>query len=473
MILRILLVIILLFAGHTSFAQEKNILYNAGFSAFGASSEAPPFWLTANRNGLVRSDQATGFFRVAAHTPLRETNRFDYEVGLDLVGYPVGGRELYINQLYGRVKFGALQAYGGRIIETHGIHDVSLSSGSMGWSTNALPMPKIGLSLPDWAPIPFSQGFLDVKGHIAHGWFEEDRYTESPYLHEKTVYGRIGGESVFNFYGGIMHYVVWGGNSPQYGTLPGRLKDFPSVLLATGGDEDAPPGEEDYMLGDHLGAWDFGFFLNLDDYRIKVYRHFPLETKDNLKFSSPQDGLLGLHLQLRGNGIVTGILYEHLYTMWQDGPRVLDTGNWRDGEKGRENYYNHGIYRSGWTYHGRTIGNPLLLPTQNTADGGRGIENNRVTAHHIGVEGTITPTTTWRTLLTLSNNHGRWGSIENPLWDENYKYYGGLRQFSFLTEITTALPWQENLYLNASVAGDAGELHPNRLGMLLGVSWGL
>lgn len=471
MLHRILLLVALVLAGQSLLAQQKVVHYNAGFNAFAGSSESLPFWLTSNRNGLVRDARSTGFLRVAAHTPLRGDKLFDYEIGADLAGYPAGGSELLVNQLYGRIKAGPFQAYAGRISETHGIHNASLSSGSLGWSTNSLPMPKVGLSIPDWTPVPLTRNFIEIKGHIAHGWFEENRFVANPYLHEKTLYGKIGGESVFNFYGGIMHYVVWGGNSQRHGPLPGGFNDFFSVLLATGGDEDALPGEQDYMLGDHLGAWDFGFFINLEDYRIKAYRHFPLETKDNLKLKSPQDGLLGLHLQLPGNGIITGILYEHLYTMWQDGPRVLDEGNWRDGQKGRENYYNHGIYRSGWTYQGRTIGNPLLLATPNTADGSRGIENNRVIAHHIGLEGNATPSTTWRTILTLSDNHGRWGSVENPLWDESYKYYGGLQQFSYLTEINTQLPWHQNLYLNASVAGDLGEVYENRLGMMVGISW--
>ncbi|MEX2639176.1 MAG: capsule assembly Wzi family protein, partial [Balneolales bacterium] len=242
-------------------AQDRPILYHAGFHALVSSSETQPFWLTANRNGVVRPDQASGFLRLNAHLPLRDHRRFDYGLGADLTGYPVGARHLYIGQLYARVKYGPVQLYGGRQTENHGVHDETLSSGSLGWSTNALPMPKIGIALPQWTPLPFSRNFLHVKGHIAHGWFEPNRQTTSPWLHEKTIYGRIGGESLLNVYGGIMHYTVWAGDSPQYGPLPNQLKDFWSVLLATGGDEDAPPGEQDYMLGDHLGAWDFGFFL--------------------------------------------------------------------------------------------------------------------------------------------------------------------------------------------------------------------
>ncbi|MEX0685171.1 MAG: capsule assembly Wzi family protein [Balneolales bacterium] len=447
--------------------------YSAGFTAFGSTDGEQPFWNRANRNGLIRDDQASGFFRMSAHTPLRETQWVDYEAGVDLVGYPAGGSELYLNQLYAKIKLGPIQAYGGRMIETHGIHEASLSSGSMGWSTNARPMPKIGVALPDWVALPWSRDFLHIRGHVAHGWFEESRYTQNAYLHEKTFYGKIGREeAVFSMYGGIMHYVVWGGHNPTYGQLPSSFDDLLKVMFATSGDEDAPPGDQDYMLGDHLGAWDMGFFLNINNYRMKVYRHMPLETKDNLKLKSPQDGLLGIHLSLPGNGFITGILYENLYTMWQDGPRVMDPGNWRDGQKGKENYYNHGFYRSGWTYMGRTLGNPLLLARDNTADGYQAIENNRVIAHHVGLEGRLNATTTWRSLLTHSQNHGQWGSVENPLWDEDYKYYGGLNQFSFLTEIATRLPWHEQLYLNASVAGDMGELYDRRFGAMMGVRFG-
>ncbi|MEX2641565.1 MAG: capsule assembly Wzi family protein [Balneolales bacterium] len=460
--------LIILLSGclHIMEAQpEKRPDLRVGLNITGGMPGDIPFWLLANRNGIPGSGRSAAYLRISADTPLHPDRLLDYAAGFDLIGRQDGQNSAWFNQLYLHVRYGPVRIYGGRIKEAHGMHDPWLSSGSLGWSHNATPMPKIGLRIPDWLSVPYTKDFIAVRGHIAHGWFGDNRYTARPWLHEKSGYVKLGGQNIFNVYGGLMHYTVWGGEHPELGNLPGKFTDFKRVFLVKSGHENAPPGEDDYMLGDHLGAWDAGFMINLGRFHTSVYRQFPLETKDNLKLKSPQDGLLGISIaSANQQSLLSAITYEFLYTKWQDGPRRPDPGNFRDGEKGNENYYNHFLYRSGWTYFGRTLGNPLFFPR----DDGPGIENNRIVAHHLGAGGAISPAFSYRTLITYSRNYGTYGTVEEPR-GEDYPYYHGLTQFSFLLETQTLLPYLSDLYFNAAFAADTGQLYSNNAGVWLGI----
>jgi len=90
-----------------------------------------------------------------------------------------------------------------------------------------------------------------------------------------------------------------------------------------------------------------------------------------------------------------------LSTTWQSGPGLPDTifgenHGYRYG--GRDDYYNHYLYKEGWTYNGRVLGTPLFTTRQKALlwgvplskfDSNQTITNNRVSAVHAGIKGTF------------------------------------------------------------------------------------
>jgi hypothetical protein len=272
---------------------------------------------------------------------------------------------------------------------------------------------------------------------------------------------------------GIEHYVLWGGkNHPQFGDLPSTLSDFGRIFIAVGGDENAPPGDQNYILGDHLGAWDFGFYLNLDNVKIRGYRQFPLETKSNLKFKSPQDALTGIELQFNEPVIfgIDGVVYEFLYTKWQAGPFRRDDEDERGGFpfQGNENYYNNGVYQTGWAYNRMTIGNPLFIPREDNL----GIENNRIVAHHLGASFQFSELNLFMK-ATISRNYGNWG---NPFSSEVRPFQGEpynprRDQLSIITGVSIPLTFQSiPISLSIEAAYDNGSLTGNQFGGLVGLT---
>lgn len=87
--------------------------------------------------------------------------------------------------------------------------------------------------------------------------------------------------------------------------------------------------------------------------------------------------------------LVSHLLTEFTYTKHMSGSNPPD-----DANKGRglDNYFNNGVYNSGWTYFGNTIGSPYFTATPLDAQGiSHGIitGDNRFMAFNIGMKGSV------------------------------------------------------------------------------------
>ena len=447
------------------------------FETYGivSSSGTTPFWLQSNRHGMFASNGSQFLTRLQAHSTNNQlSNKLIFSYGADFIARPGAQSTASFNQGYVRLDGWGVFLQAGRFHNTSPIHDEELGMGSLGVSGNAAPIPQIRAGLNDWTSLPFTREFIQIKGHLAHGWLGSRRFTDDVLYHEKVGHARFGGSFPLNLYGGLAHYAVWGGNNnPRFGNLPNSLSDYWKVFTVQGGDpETAPEIDARYMLGDHLGAWDFGFFLDLENTKIKAYRQFPLETKDNLKLKSLQDALTGISFEFGDDFFlpVSGLVYEFMYTKWQDGPRVenvvggvpcseLPPGFCRDPGQGNENYYNHSLYRTGWAYNRRTIGNPLFIPREDNL----GFSNNRIVAHHIGVQ-SIFGNMALHGKLTYSRNYGTRGRpFESPR-NQYSALLGAERGFRFNG-------WP--LSLSAELAYDRGTLVGNQFGVMMGVKWAM
>ena len=97
-----------------------------------------------------------------------------------------------------------------------------------------------------------------------------------------------------------------------------------------------------------MGIWDFFIITKNSDKKLKFYYQHFFEDTSGLRFANKTDGLWGIEFQnfIKNNTI----LIEYLNTFNQniDPPYVDDS------------YYIHGLYQSGWSYKGYTLGNPFI-----------------------------------------------------------------------------------------------------------------
>jgi hypothetical protein len=438
-----------------------------------ASTARQPFWLVANQWGRFDARSANGYLVLGGAWTQQPRRWLSYQLAGEALARSARDPSLHAVEAYVQLRLGFLEAYVGRQRETLGTVDTLLSSGSLVQSANATPIPKVALRTVGYTAVPGTRGWVQFHGYWAHGWMRDFRQIKNTYLHQKYLYVRIGSPQ-WRIYAGLLHDAFWGGTSrdPNVGRLPQGLEDYFRTFFALNAGEGAPYGERIYIQGDHFGVYDFGFSLHSKRFDVWVYRHFLYEDRDGLKFKNPQDGLLGISFQNRQGKLVRQMVYEFLYTKRQSGPEAPGPG--RGGPGGRDNYYNHYLYRTGWTHYGRTVGSPLLFAAEDRQKRlSEGVENNRVVGHHVGVMGQFGPVWWYRLLATYTRNYGTYNGrdvLRQP--GASYRFEPPPKQFSGLFEVM----WQAKkhpLAFLAAIGVDIGALYPDNVGVRLGARYRL
>lgn len=127
------------------------------------------------------------------------------------------------------------------------------------------------------------------------------------------------------------------------------------------------------------------------------------------------------------------------------------------------NYFNHYVYRNGWSYLGNNIGTPLVgnkenIKTNSYQSASEFTDNNRLWAFHAGMSAS------WLNIsfLVKGTYSRNFGTYLSPL--ENRK-----DQISFIVSAEKKLPIKFGLNIFTSVASDIGHLYPNSTGCLVGI----
>ncbi|GAB3254620.1 capsule assembly Wzi family protein [Larkinella harenae] len=382
-----------------------------------------------------------------------------------------------VPEAYVKARVGAFEIQAGRRREITGLVDSTLSSGSYSWSGNALPMPKIQISLPTYTPIGFTKGLIALRGNFAHGWFgNHNRKVDHSYLHQKSLYGRLGKPRwPVKLYAGFNHQVQWGGVTDELpeslakdGKLPAKFQDYLFVTMGNSLSRLVKLDTVRYSrfdrenrIGNHLGSIDVGIEYSNREISLLLYHQFVYEDGSLYYLANVEDGLTGLrfrNLNPAPTGLrVTGAVAEFLYTKSQGGSVFDDYSNIR----GRDNYFNHAQYRDGWSYFGRTIGTPFITPVTDTrlnlAQYGF-FNNNRVRAYHTGIQGLFSKNCGFLFKFSYSENYG---TYEMPFSET-------ARQFSASMALELPLN-QRGLLVTFSAAADQGDLFPNSSAIYAGI----
>jgi len=451
-----------------SFSQGlKKPDYSFETGASFSTGKQTPFWLLSNQYGLLTPNKFNGWVKVGVHTNLSEKN-IDYDYALELVNRYSNKNEFYIHQAYVRLKVYFVNIQAGSMVETFGNQDSSLSSGGLLWSGNARPMPKIAIMVPNYTKIPYTFGLLEFKGGISHGWFGDEPFVNNTWLHHKFVYLQLGGKLPVHIHYGFHHYAQWAGKTDGGVQLPKTWDDFINVFFARGGGEGAPEPDSANALGNHLGSRNFGIDGDLRKVRMGIYWQTIFEDGSGKAYRNIRDGLWGFYVHSKDrNKLINGFVYEFINTTDQSGPTravwILDGVEYtypiEGGEfhelGGNDDYFNNVIYKFGWTYKNMTLGTPLITSPIIPIEGeGDYIRNNKVTGHHIGIEG-IVKGIVYKVFYTYYLNFGTNFYPINP----NKPQHSILLQ----TYISNKLPWGINLSLKGGI--DIGSMYGNNVGL--------
>jgi hypothetical protein len=393
--------------------RSDSIFWGAELSAVASSGKYAPFWFSNNRDGVISTSPYSG--NIALYFGKEQTQKrrwIDYDFGIEFQGQvSTYNPELIVRQLYAAARFLVLDIRAGVKPTLFGYYSSNerLSSGGFLFSRDARPMPHIFIGIEDYVPFPFLFGYLEVKGGLTHGWFTDNIYIKNGYLHHKFAGLRIGGDLPVNLSYEFHHAAQWGGISPVYGDLGSDLKSFYNVFLSKSGGKMA--NDQINAEGNHIGSQVLTFEAKWKGWRLNAYWEMVFEdgpVAPIWKTMNLPDGLWGVSLSQNSFPFIKSVLYEYFSTTQQSG-----LFHDRDGiiYGGADNYFANGIYRNGWNYFYRTMGNPFITsPVYNdNMQENISTKNNRVRMHHVGIGGDIYGYE-YRVLASFVKNYGTYAT---------------------------------------------------------------
>ena len=429
------------------------------------SIDKTPFWAKVNRWGVSPpyKNKPLNLVNISFQRYLSQSTQFI--VGIEGTG--LRERSHFVNsELYVGFLHKWLTLLGGRKKNTLGENYLPLSLGSMVVGSNALPIPQVTLSIPEYKLLEIRNIPIKIRGGISHGWLDKGMYVEAPILHEKWLYFSFE-KNNFSGHIGLVHEAIWGGTTNKFGAQPTSFKDFIRVFFLRGGSSSAIIDEQIHTLGNHLGIWDLGVRIKKSSFDYHLYLQHPFEDQSGAHWLlNYPDGLWGLSVHAKNKkGWVTDFLMELLYTMHQSGSEGSDYG--------RDDYYNNYLYKGGWVYKGKVIGNPMFILGQNEIRDWKHIVNNRIIAIHSGIEGNILTYFQYRVLATYSKNFGTYDNRDQSNKKGfKYDYEGGLSQLSYRVDLKlNNLLSKKNITAILSLIGDSGELYNNSKMIMIGIEW--
>jgi hypothetical protein len=490
--MRILFTIFLISPAFNLFAQnneiQREIKYTAEVGTYISTDGNTPFWLRANQYGTVpltspivtlRGSISSDYKKAITKEDQYKLSKFDWGYGLNIVGNVGKENQFLIPEAYVKAKYGAFEIYAGRRKEIFGLVDSTSSSGSYIWSGNALPMPKIQISTPNFVPLGLTKGFFSFKGNYAHGWFENDRTdVKNFYLHQKSLYFRLGKPDwKFKFYGGFNHQVQWGGvllypdPNNQFsinGQVGSSFNDYINAVtgksLAVEGDTTKfGKNEAGNRGGNHLGTVDFGFEINSNSFSILCYRQCIYEDGSLAYLSNIYDGLNGISFTFKKfenqKFHIDKLFIEYLNTTSQGG--IGGSDNTYSRLRGQDNYFNNGVYRNGWSYNQTSLGTPFINNVSSiTTVSNLFFNNNRIEAFYLGSYIVINSDIKAKLKLSYSLNSGVYPNSSLKIKN----------QFSGIIEAYKPLKKNSNTNIVINLSADSGSLFSSFIGGYIGLS---
>ena len=435
------LLIFLFTINHFSFGQ-KNIWINTRISTTAglivSSDSQTPFLMRSLQYGTIPINSQLAYFSGSIkkkydslYTADKKLRKFDW--GYEIEPHINAGKvnQILLPQAYIKVRYKIFEFFAGRRKEIQGLVDTSGTMGSYIWSGNALPLPKLDISIPRFNSL-IPGGLIAIKGNYAHGWFGDGDSVKNYFLHQKSFYGRLGKPSwKIKVIAGFNHQVQWGGKPtvPFYDKISEQMiSSFGSDIstyfnVVTGlsmgrlgswnSQRGVPANEAGNRTGNHLGTVDVGAEINTYWCNFLIYRQNIYEDGSLFYLNNISDGLSGISFTPKKIKFLKKFTLEYLDTRSQGG---ITFRNEIAELRGKDNYFNNGIYNDSWRYRDRNLGSPLLIAENDQIEKTKKqnqnyFVNSKVKAINLKVS-YVFSSLNFSTQILHSNNRG---SLEFPI----------------------------------------------------------
>ncbi|WP_224483075.1 capsule assembly Wzi family protein [Robertkochia aurantiaca] len=369
-------------------SHAQQTLYSGqleGMAYFGTDAELP-FWMASNNFGRVEEESTV--YGMAGFAARREFSRWGFlEAGIGITATDAGDPAFradhwyltYENYWFG-IDAGKKQPepeYGG------------LAAADPSWlrSNNARPMP--GARIYTARPL-----FLDRKESFAFEaeWGEyvmdDDRAVDKARVHHKQLRFHYQATAQSKFVIGFEHFTQYDGRWPVTTEWLDGLADYATIVAGARERDQSKNTPEIGGDWNQLAMYSLRYQWFWPKTRVEFFWDHMFEDGSGMRLSNFPDGRYGVFIKRTDDEVLwDSFIYEFYYT--------------KNQSDGNDNYFNHGVFSSGWTYHKRMIGSPFFLP----AEDGSGIAVNELLVHHFGLGGDLWKLR-YKALLSYRKNYG-------------------------------------------------------------------
>ena len=488
-------------------ADSIAVDYSVGITMNSSSNDFAPYYIASNRRGTV-TQQHSALVSAAMWHEMDTTQRLSWGAGIEAWGgygssvdyqhYDVASETMTLNaqhparawmqQLWVEGKYRGVFLTLGQKDLSSAIVNPSLSSGDMSMSGNARAPFGARMGFVNFQNIPFTHGWLQIKGEIGYYRFGDSKWLENHYnyynsfittnywFNYKNAYFRtnpnkplvftIGMQAACQFAGTVTYY--------NHGTVEKQIKmnanaqAFWHAFIPGNGGENL--GDKIYVEGNHVGSWDLALDYKLYTGQVlRAYYQSVWEDGSGIGKFNGFDGLWGLEYRRDRRGLVTGVVAEFLTLMNQSGPLhfaykdFIDEDNPNGSEigvstTGADDYYNNYCY-NGYSNRGMSIGSPMAKSPLYNTDGYLRFTDNLLRGFHLGVTGDIGNQVGYRVLFSWRKS---FGTTFIP-------HREALTCTSMMLEATYTPQRLRHLQVKAQLAHDHGTLYGNNTGALISI----
>lgn len=433
-----------------------------------SSGKDLPFWMVSNQNGTYALHNSSYLlFQAGLRRDLdRDTlKKWGYTYGVHMVYGIAGTSDFQPNEYWVGFRFHQLILKAGAQSDPIIYGGLSSTNGNMYRSRDARPVPGLSLSTNGYIPFLFAKKWFSWRFLYEEGLLNDKQFVSNAHLHHKNLHFRALLTPSLSLSIGLEHYVFWGGVSPIDGQLP-EWNQYLRYITGFAGGAGASLNDQMNASGNQLGSYNLELKKNWTNTIATFYWNHPYDDRSGMELDNLRDGLWGIHIaKSKKNSFITDVVYEYLNTRNQSGriyPHLAPTPDnpSRITGRGGDNYFNHGIYQSGYTHYQHMMGSPLFIPTIGSDDVSKGFDRSRLWMHHLGISGTLGNGFFWKSLFTWSRDFDRFIFTNLNAHDE----------LSFLAEGSyagTKLPFK----VKAGLAGDNGDRFENCIGGYLGIEF--
>ena len=417
--MKIFLLIPLLFFTYECFSQSSISEASLETTALAGSGNNLPFWFSQNQLGKYSTNsnwQELTEGKLFGVTDLGKKINLTYGADLGFLGTENSTRTKII-QAYAGLAGKIINLRIGAFADDEILGGLSPGNGNIVRSLNYRPYPMIRLSTSGFVPFLFAKNWFRFKAEYDEGLLRDDRIVHHPHLHHKSLDLQFLPGKTFRFSVGVNHYVFWGGTLPDGRKLPDDLSSYFRYILGKKGSSEFLETDQLNVAGNQLGAYLVAAEKDFKTFQVQVRISHPFEDHSGMEMTNRKDNLYSFYIRKKKEGsLFDEFLFEYLYTKNQSGdPAIEGTSHAKD------NYFNHGVYKTGFSYRGYSMGTPLFFPLIKNSEGtAAGFENNRISAFHAGAKGYLTAQICWKAMLTYSRNFGIYDHPYDPVHKQVY-----------------------------------------------------